>query len=205
MTSIQQQQQDGQNDGDGQTGLNQMTSSARSRWYPDNSIVDLPIDRSPQTEPNQVLLVNAGYEFVIQSMTWNVHTKGIAQDVTNLDKHERSLISWALVHVKRGEQIGRFNMDPLAEDDTSENAPLYSIERQVIAARLFYSTGYEWKESVSEGFAEGQYRGPIRMQPGDRIMLLGVGSDNFDNPTNPISTQREFGHVNGTLTYSTVE
>lgn len=144
-------------------------------------------------------LIRMEYDTTIVNMKWVLHMCGASQDASDLLKNSPTSFGMALIVVRRGEPLGTFNFDALdnnGEDDL-QNSPIYSLQDNVLTSGLYQSNGYKWHERFEQGFFEGEFYGPLKLNRGDRLVMVTKGVAPI-----PSSPSKPVGFMVGTVSYS---
>jgi hypothetical protein len=169
------------------TGIS-IASSLICTWYKENGILrEMYGTQGYFTERGTI--IDAESNLDINNMKWNFDITGAPytdpadNDRANPTGRLPTLIAIAIIIQKRRAKLGELSMQTLPELQTNEeNSGIYSEKDSVLDAKFLYTTGFDYHAKLEGGFKSGGYPGPISLGVGDKLVLVGLTSDDYTKP-----------------------
>ena len=162
-------------------------------WYKSNSPIRY-IAQGPITQRHPLLIATGPtlVEFASFYMTVKANTQSRGVFIP-------TLVALAIVIFRPSEPPGQLDLSTLEEAITPNQVPLYTLPNNVIAGAMFFYQTPQGKDVFNGGFKRGAYPGPIALGAGDRIDLVCISSDNYDNWR--AGSNNSKGFITGSFTY----
>jgi hypothetical protein len=188
--------------------LKSIATSLVCRWYQDSAVLRYKVGEAAYNTERHTIL-NADTNMTIEHMKWKILTQGVYSDEQQYEGrngNKPTVVAWALIkqNGNRGAPKGDLQMITYEEGaGDEESVPLYTQGDDVIIADMFRLWGWSDEREIESGFLNSSYPGPIHMTPGDKLQLVALATDNYDDPTLTRSSVKAY--ITGTVSWQMAE
>lgn len=166
-------------------------------WYKNNSVARFQTISDSRTHYFDLLVARSSIIIDFMSFFFNIRGRPL-QENTNIFR--TTVVGIAIIIQREtDEEGGEISLSTIQEKNGGKSSPLFSQVNNVIDGVTYIIQTVQDNHVFFGSFQDGEYPGPISLDPGDRIRLAVLCSDNFINWTQP--EQSTLTMISGNFNY----